>query len=129
MKHELQGFSFEIQGLVQGVFFRKFTQREATRLGLSGWVANTRKNTVIGQIWLRTERPVRQHHDRSNELETLHLNDNSKLNDMKNWLSSMGSPHCRIDHAIFKPLPITAGSDLDKIYPCNAGFDIRPNQP
>ena len=27
-------------GLVQGVFFRQQTQREAQRLGLSGWVRN-----------------------------------------------------------------------------------------
>jgi acylphosphatase len=27
-------------GLVQGVYFRYFTQQEAIRLGLKGWVAN-----------------------------------------------------------------------------------------
>lgn len=30
-----------IHGRVQGVFFRANTQREATGLGLSGWVRNT----------------------------------------------------------------------------------------
>lgn len=29
-----------VTGLVQGVFFRQSTQREALRLGLVGWVAN-----------------------------------------------------------------------------------------
>jgi len=29
-----------IEGRVQGVFFRDFTRREATRLGLTGWVRN-----------------------------------------------------------------------------------------
>lgn len=30
-----------IRGRVQGVFFRANTQKEATRLGLQGWVRNT----------------------------------------------------------------------------------------
>lgn len=29
-----------VEGRVQGVFFRDFTRREATRLGLTGWVRN-----------------------------------------------------------------------------------------
>jgi acylphosphatase len=29
-----------VSGLVQGVFFRDFTQRQATALGLIGWVRN-----------------------------------------------------------------------------------------
>jgi acylphosphatase len=29
-----------VEGRVQGVFFRDFTQRKATALGLSGWVKN-----------------------------------------------------------------------------------------
>ena len=31
-----------VQGRVQGVFFRKFTQQEARSLGLRGWVKNTK---------------------------------------------------------------------------------------
>ena len=30
-----------IKGRVQGVFFRKFTQRKATDLNVAGWVRNT----------------------------------------------------------------------------------------
>jgi len=30
-----------VHGRVQGVFFRSYTQEEATRLGLKGWVKNT----------------------------------------------------------------------------------------
>ncbi|MBW7959047.1 MAG: acylphosphatase [Anaerolineae bacterium] len=33
-------------GLVQGVFFRQSTQREASRLALVGWVANQPDGTV-----------------------------------------------------------------------------------
>lgn len=31
----------KIHGLVQGIFFRANTQKEALKLGLSGWVRNT----------------------------------------------------------------------------------------
>jgi acylphosphatase len=39
-------FSATVTGLVQGVAFRAYTQREATRLGLTGWVANRWDGTV-----------------------------------------------------------------------------------
>jgi len=35
-----------VRGRVQGVFFRSSTQREARRLGLTGWVANRRDMSV-----------------------------------------------------------------------------------
>lgn len=41
MKPEYQCAAFRVSGRVQGVFFRAGTQREAQRLGLSGWVRNT----------------------------------------------------------------------------------------
>ena len=34
-------------GLVQGVFFRDSTRREAIRLGVTGWVRNERDGTVV----------------------------------------------------------------------------------
>lgn len=36
----------QIWGRVQGVFFRAHTQKEATRLGLIGWVRNCPDGTV-----------------------------------------------------------------------------------
>ena len=35
-----------VRGRVQGVFFRASTQREARRLGLSGWVSNRADGSV-----------------------------------------------------------------------------------
>ena len=35
-----------IHGRVQGVWFRAWTEREARRLGLDGWVRNRRDGTV-----------------------------------------------------------------------------------
>lgn len=36
----MQRLTAVVHGTVQGVFFRKSTQQEATRLKLAGWVAN-----------------------------------------------------------------------------------------
>jgi acylphosphatase len=46
----LVSVDYEIFGKVQGVFFRKFTAAEANKLKLVGWVMNTDKGTVKGQI-------------------------------------------------------------------------------
>lgn len=35
-----------VTGLVQGVYFRHYTQQEAARLGLRGWVANQPDGSV-----------------------------------------------------------------------------------
>ena len=62
----LGAFDFEVRGKVQGVFFRKYTQKKAQELRIGGWVMNTAQGTVIGQAeggnaelrrlesWLRT---------------------------------------------------------------------------
>ncbi|XP_030628730.1 acylphosphatase-2-like [Chanos chanos] len=71
---------YEIFGHVQGVCFRMYTEREANRLGLVGWVKNTNKGTVVGQV----QGPR-------------HL-----VHEMKVWLSKEGSPGCRIARAVFK---------------------------
>ena len=39
---------YEVFGKVQGVFFRKYTKKEADKLSLVGWVMNTDRKTVIG---------------------------------------------------------------------------------
>ena len=77
---DLLSVDYEIFGRVQGVFFRKYTQTEASRLGLVGWVRNTEAGTVEGQM----QGP-------SNEVKQ-----------MKQWLTSTGSPKSKIAKAEFK---------------------------
>ena len=45
----MKRLKYEVFGKVQGVFFRKYTKKEADKLGISGWVMNTEKKTVIGE--------------------------------------------------------------------------------
>lgn len=42
----MQRMSAIVYGRVQGVAFRAYTQREAQRLGVTGWVANQRDGSV-----------------------------------------------------------------------------------
>jgi acylphosphatase len=35
-----------VKGIVQGVFYRDFTQRQAEKFGLAGWVRNVRDGRV-----------------------------------------------------------------------------------
>lgn len=42
----LKQVHLRVRGRVQGVFFRASTQREARRLGLTGWVRNRNDNSV-----------------------------------------------------------------------------------
>uniref|UniRef100_A0A8C9TS80 Acylphosphatase 2 n=2 Tax=Scleropages formosus TaxID=113540 RepID=A0A8C9TS80_SCLFO len=56
-----------------------YSEAEGQRLGLSGWVKNTRRGTVVGQV----QGPP-------------HL-----VNEMKVWLSEEGSPGSRISRAVF----------------------------
>ncbi len=41
-----QRVELRVEGVVQGVYYRESTRREATRLGLVGWVRNTRDGAV-----------------------------------------------------------------------------------
>ena len=70
---------FEIFGTVQGVFFRKYTQQEAAKLKLVGWVKNTKAGTVQGHMEGRTSDIVK----------------------MKSWLQHKGSPKSKITKANF----------------------------
>nr|XP_011763829.1 acylphosphatase-1 isoform X1 [Macaca nemestrina] len=75
----LLSVDYEIFGKVQGVFFRKYTQAEGKKLGLVGWVQNTDRGTVQGQL----QGPI------------------SKVRHMQEWLETRGSPKSHIDKANF----------------------------
>jgi acylphosphatase len=59
-----------VSGRVQGVCFRLYTVREASRLGLNGWVRNLR----------------------SGEVEALAEGDEARLKDLEQWCRH-GPPH------------------------------------
>ncbi|KAJ8120523.1 hypothetical protein ONZ43_g2788 [Nemania bipapillata] len=44
-----QRIYFLVHGRVQGVNFRNFTQKEATKLGVTGWCMNTDNEKVEGE--------------------------------------------------------------------------------
>ncbi|XP_067149105.1 acylphosphatase-2 isoform X1 [Apteryx mantelli] len=57
----------------------QYTEEEARKLGVVGWVKNTSKGTVTGQVQGPEE----------------------KVNAMKSWLTKVGSPSSRIDRTNF----------------------------
>nr|prf acylphosphatase isozyme Ch2 [Gallus gallus] len=75
----LMSVDYEVSGRVQGVFFRKYTQSEAKRLGLVGWVRNTSHGTVQGQA----QGPA------------------ARVRELQEWLRKIGSPQSRISRAEF----------------------------
>ncbi|XP_062869459.1 acylphosphatase-2 [Trichomycterus rosablanca] len=79
MSSNYASVDFEIFGNVQGVCFRMYTEDQAKKLGVNGWVKNTRQGTVVGQVQGTPD----------------------KVNEMKHWLRSVGSPSSRIDRAEF----------------------------
>ncbi|NWZ68535.1 ACYP2 protein, partial [Acrocephalus arundinaceus] len=60
-------------------FPNQYTEQEAKKLGVVGWVKNTSQGTVTGQVQGPEER----------------------VNEMKSWLSKVGSPSSRIDKTKF----------------------------
>lgn len=92
----LRALKFEIFGKVQKVYFRKHTQEEALRLGLVGWVQNTPKGTVVGEV----EGPL------------------DEVEKMKTWLSTTGSPASIIENAQFSD-----ERDIDSL--SFTGFEFR----
>ena len=90
------GFRYEVFGKVQGVFFRKHTQREASRLELVGWVRNTDRSSVEGEVAGRRD-----------QIE--------ELAQMRHWLGKVGSPKSVIERADFAPLPDDRVEELLKM--------------
>ncbi|BES96879.1 unnamed protein product [Nesidiocoris tenuis] len=96
MAGSLVSLDFEVFGLVQGVCFRAYTQKQAVKLGLVGWCQNTSRDTVVGSL----------------------QGDRNKVNEMKDWLQNTGSPHSRIDKAVFTNEQLIEKLTFNK-------FDIR----
>ncbi|XP_045045375.1 acylphosphatase-2 isoform X1 [Desmodus rotundus] len=46
----LKSVDYEVFGRVQGVCFRMYTEGEAKKIGVVGWVKNTSQGTVTGQV-------------------------------------------------------------------------------
>lgn len=107
------GFSFEVFGRVQGVFFRKYTERKANELGLAGWVRNTSRGSVEGEIASRSTSSISSRHQGESETE---------LQQMKRWLGTVGSPKSTIDRADFAPLSEERVRELQEEY---ATFRVR----
>ncbi|XP_060558168.1 acylphosphatase-1-like [Ruditapes philippinarum] len=76
----LLSVDFEVFGLVQGVYFRKYTLEAASKIGVTGCVKNTRTGSIKGVI-------------QGNKA-------NVKL--MQNWLYKEGSPECVIQGCQFQ---------------------------
>ncbi|XP_022222184.1 acylphosphatase-2 [Drosophila obscura] len=73
------GCKFEVFGKVQGVFFRKHTNKKATQLGLVGWCMNTDEGSVKGVMEGNLDNII----------------------EMKYWLQHKGSPRSVIQKAVF----------------------------
>ena len=88
---------FQVYGKVQGVFFRKYTQAEAQKLGVTGWCENTEDGEgVMGEI----------------------EGDRGAIFQMRNWLAKKGSPKSKIQKIEFSQ----EGNLEKRKY---AGFEIR----
>ncbi|XP_055970116.1 acylphosphatase-2 isoform X1 [Sorex fumeus] len=107
----LKSVDYEVHGIVQGVCFRRYTEQEANKVGVVGWVMNTSQGTVTGQLQGPEEKvnsifPGQAQTDLSIGHEE---SDSSKRKDLtpkpaasqKTWLSKVGSPSSRIDRANF----------------------------
>jgi len=67
---------FEVFGQVQGVSFTKYCKDTSDILGLTGWVKNSKKGTIVGKV----------------------QGEKSKIEEIIQWLSRTGSPGSKIDH-------------------------------
>uniref|UniRef100_A0AAY4AY16 Acylphosphatase n=1 Tax=Denticeps clupeoides TaxID=299321 RepID=A0AAY4AY16_9TELE len=91
---------FEIFGDVQGVCFRMYTEDEGRKLGLSGWVKNTRQGTVVGQVQGSPEKvreittPADMDYD---DIIFRGLSGSGRSNGLQLSVRSVQGANCRID--------------------------------
>ena len=84
---------FEIHGKVQGVFFRKYTRKNALKHGCTGWVKNTTRGTVVGEA----------------------EGSPAAIAKLSTWLRTKGSKKSRIDRADIRPYTEKKNFDTFKI--------------
>ncbi|XP_013973008.2 acylphosphatase-2 isoform X4 [Canis lupus familiaris] len=84
----LKSVDYEVFGRVQGVCFRMYTEDEAKKIGVVGWVKNTSKGTVTGQ--------VQGPEEKVNSISRVFCGVGRM-----SWLSKVGSPSSRIDRTNF----------------------------
>lgn len=100
MDHSVR-LTFEVHGKVQGVYFRNHTVEKARALGLSGFVANAARGTVIGEAEGAA----------------------AAVAALRQWLEHEGSPASRVDRVDATTSEVPAG---ERRY---ATFERRPNVP
>jgi len=71
----MKSYNISVIGKVQKVWFRKYTQERATKLGLIGFVMNK----VDGSVYIET------------------TGKEEALKDFINWLETIGSPLSKVD--------------------------------
>lgn len=117
------GFSFQVWGTVQGVYFRKHTQEQANKLGVAGWIRNNKvkekkkKSTTTTTTTTKESGPSVE----GQVLINLSADDKTKINigndpknhpyhQMKHWLQNVGSPKSHI--VASKIVPLTTKEQL-----------------
>ncbi|XP_063627993.1 acylphosphatase-2-like [Cydia splendana] len=71
---QLYSTEFEVFGQVQGCYFTKYCKEIAETIGIVGWVKNSKQGTIVGKI--QGVKPL--------------------MDQMIEWLSTVGSPGCKI---------------------------------
>ncbi|KAM7117084.1 acylphosphatase-2 isoform 2-T2 [Ciconia maguari] len=79
---------------------QQYTEEEARKLGVVGWVKNTRQGTVTGQVQ-GPEDKVNAIQYFKQDLVSLPSAKGTALLIQKSWLSKVGSPSSRIDRTNF----------------------------
>ncbi|XP_025116804.1 acylphosphatase-2 isoform X4 [Bubalus kerabau] len=110
----LKSVDYEVFGRVQGVCFRMYTEDEARKIGVVGWVKNTSKGTVTGQVQgpeekvnsIKTPLPFTDlNHSYQGQEQHIKSTSFQGTDDWntprKSWLSKVGSPSSRIDRTNF----------------------------
>ncbi|XP_015523661.1 acylphosphatase-2 [Neodiprion lecontei] len=75
----LVSVDFEVFGKVQGVYFTKYVRDICLQLNICGWVKNSKTGTILGKM----------------------QGPKALVDEMAEWLSTVGSPGSEIHHCEF----------------------------